>query len=300
MSSGNGALYITRARTNQPSGVPREIQKRAIRMQCRSHDYVYYDTQWQDEKSEKIFHKGYYDEEGKYYSADDIVFKKQDGSFTSRYICPYCAAEAEYLWKEGLLPTCRKCGAQMEKQPVYVDEVINMEPYQTGWKEEKPITVREVLKPAVPVLFWILLVSFIINFYVAEKNGEISVFSKDTQTQENQVSNLDIYGNRIYLKEVKENTYEICGSDEAYDKELEWDYGADSYYDYESNCYLWYNTDVAPNLWQYWYDDIAGDSYYGWMECEGDTWYIEVSDTEWKEYTGDTSSLWHIQNRFDE
>ena len=30
------------------------------------------------------------------------------------------------------------------------------------------------------------------------------------------------------------------------------------------SVYLWYNTDVAPNLWQYWYDDIAGGNYYGW------------------------------------
>lgn len=35
------------------------------------------------------------------------------------------------------------------------------------------------------------------------------------------------------------------------------------------------------------------------MECEKNTWYIEISDTEWTEYTGDTSDLWHIRNRFD-
>ena len=70
-------------------------------------------------------------------------------------------------------------------------------------------------------------------------------------------------------------------------------------FDYDSNCYLWYNTDVSPNLWQYWYDDIAGDEYYGWMECEGEDWYIEVSDTEWEKYDGDTSQLWHIENSFD-
>lgn len=69
--------------------------------------------------------------------------------------------------------------------------------------------------------------------------------------------------------------------------------------DEESNCYLWYNTDVSPNLWQYWYDDIAGDNYYGWMECEGADWYIEVSDTEWEKFDGDTSGLWHIENPFD-
>lgn len=300
LTSGDGALYITRVRTNQPSNVPKEIQSRAIRMQCRRHDYVFYDTQWQDEKSDKVYQRGYYDEEGKYYSADDIAFKKQDGTFVARYICNYCSAEAEYIWKEGFLPVCKKCGAQMEKQPVFVDEIVNMEPYMSSVKEDKPIKVRNVFKSFIPVLIWVLFVGFIINYYFALMNGETAGFFRGTQSEEEQVSNLDIYGKQIYLKEVDENIYVICDSGETYDKELEWDYGADSYYDYESNCYLWYNTDVSPNLWQYWYEDIVGDSYYGWMECEGDAWYIEVSDTEWEEYTGDTSSLWHIQNRFDD
>lgn len=299
LSSGNGPLCITRIRTNQPSNVPKEIQSRAIRMQCRSHDYVYYDMQWQDKKSDKVYEKGYYDEEGKYYSADDIAFKKQDGTFVTRYICKYCSTEAEYVWKEGFLPVCKNCGAQMEKQPVFVDEVVNIEPYSVSPKKEKRINVGNIFKPFIPILIWVLFVGYIFHFYFAVENEEITDFLRGAQSEEEQVSNPDIYGKQIYLKEVDEKIYVICDFGEVYDKELEWDYGADSYYDYESDCYLWYNTDVSPNLWQYWYEDIAGDSYYGWMECEGDTWYIEVSDTEWKEYTGDTSSLWHIQNRFD-
>ena len=45
--------------------------------------------------------------------------------------------------------------------------------------------------------------------------------------------------------------------------------------------------------------NVKGD-YYGWMECEGTIWYIEVSDTECEEYVGDTSDLWHIQNEFEQ
>lgn len=36
------------------------------------------------------------------------------------------------------------------------------------------------------------------------------------------------------------------------------------------------------------------------MESRGDEWYIEVSDSSWDKYTGDTSNLWHILNEFDE
>lgn len=139
------------------------------------------------------------------------------------------------------------------------------------------------------------------SFHDFENNSysEITIDSYDDDDYYDEVTNIDIYGDDIYLDQVDDNTYVICEQTDDYEKHLTWDYGADFYYDYDSDCYLWYNTDVSPNLWQYWYEDIAGSNYYGWMECEGDTWYIEISDTEWEEYTGDTSGLWQIQNKFD-
>ena len=144
----------------------------------------------------------------------------------------------------------------------------------------------------------------IVGFYLLPNNAKEvqaktnSLVSENKQLKETE-TNLEIYGNDIYLDQVEPRIFRICSEDDPYEKHLTWDYGAQAYYDRGSDCYLWYNTDVSPNLWQYWYEDIAGSNYYGWMECEGEDWYIEVSDTEWEEYEGDTSGLWHIENEFD-
>lgn len=295
-SRSSSSVYMTRKRTNQPTRVPRQIRKNAISLSCRYHDYVFYDTPWQDEKTGIFYPKGYYDETGRYYDANNIAFKRPDGSYTAHYTCPFCGTEFENTWQEGVYPVCQNCGAQMEKQPVFIDEIVHIGKY--GENKSNGVDSHILIGAMIPVAF------FLIIFFWTEASFRIqmvkSIRDGSSSHVDNEVTNLDIYGDRIYLIDIGNQTYEICDSDDVYDKCLEWDYGADSYYDYESNCYLWYNTDVAPNLWQYWYDDIAGDNYYGWMECENGTWYIETSDTEWTEYTGDTSNLWHIQNRFDE
>ena len=285
-------------------------------MRCRNHTYVYYSEPWIDSANGTAYKQGYYDENGKYYDADDIVFKNQDGSYTAHFVCEYCGSEADLVWKEGVYPTCKSCGAQMNKELTYIDDIIQVESYQSMQNAQSTqrnsfSIVKKVFIGYFVAVFGIAILSNIIGaiaIFSSFDDFEDDVFSEitsvsygtDTDNYEyNEVTNIDIYGNDIYLDEVGDHTYVICESTDEYEKHLTWDYGADSYYDYDSNCYLWYNTDVSPNLWQYWYEDIAGSDYYGWMECEGDTWYIETSDTEWEEYTGDTSGLWHIQNEFD-
>lgn len=275
-SSSGHINYVTRERTNQPTHVPRQIQKKAVCMHCRNHDYMYYDTPWQDEKTGVSYQKGYYDETGKYYDANEITFKRPDGFYTAHYICDYCGTESENTWREGFYPTCKNCGAQMEKQPIFVDDIISIEKYSEKKKFRQNRILEKISQFFIiffsvmrPVIIFIIGAGLIIMYSMNRKADNGAYKSSDHDEQ--QVTNLDIYGDRIYLIDVGNHTYEICDPDEPYDKCLEWDYGADSYYDYESNCYLWYNTDVAPNLWQYWYDDIAGGNYYGWMECEKDT-----------------------------
>ena len=100
----------------------------------------------------------------------------------------------------------------------------------------------------------------------------------------------------IYLSETGPQTYAVSSS--PADKELVWDESADSFYDQETDCWLWYNTDVEPPLWQYWYEGISSDfGDYGWMEHDSDGWFIEASYGNWielpEEY--DTGSLWYIE-----
>lgn len=275
-------------------------------MRCRNHTYVYYSEPWIDDTTGVNYKQGYYDETGKYYDADDIAFKRQDGSYTAHFVCEYCGSEAELVWTEGVYPTCNSCGAQMTKELTYVDDVIKVESYQRFQRHNGSNVEKLVVKFVVAVFIVGILSQIVSEIALFKYAGKGDAYSyEDTYSSGNysngddEITNIDIYGTDIYLDKVDDNTYVICKQTDDYEKHLTWDYGADSYYDYDSDCYLWYNTDVSPNLWQYWYEDIAGSDYYGWMECEGTTWYIEVSDTEWKEYTGDTTSLWHIQNQFD-
>ena len=308
-SSYRSSASTHRARYNQPTGVPKHIKDKAISMRCKNHTYVYFNESWVDSANGASYKQGYYDENGKYYDADSLMFKHPDGSYNAHFVCEYCGNEAEFVWKEGVYPTCKSCGAQMNKEMAYVDDIIQVGNYRSAQISpangmsyvKKIIIIYMIIVFGGSILSHIIgMIAMFVNFsgfsdeiinmaYEIENN--IDEYDEDT--------NIDIYGTDLYLDEVAENTYVICEETDDYEKHLTWDYGADSYYDYDSDCYLWFNTDVSPNLWQYWYEDIAGSEYYGWMECEGSTWYIEVSDTEWEKYTGDTSDLWHIQNRFD-
>lgn len=273
-------------------------------MQCKNHDYMYVNESWMDEQTGVLYKKGYYDETGQYYDADNIAFKKADGSYKAHYVCDYCGTEMEADWKEGFYPTCKNCCAEMQKAPVYIDEIVNIGNLSApAYTSGSTGSGSKIVKLLPLIVIWITITVFINIFSVLGSLVTSSSYVQEDYSYESQEeemeSNLDIYGDIIYLDEISPNTYCICTEQDDYEKYITWDYGAESYYDYDSNCYLWYNTDVSPNLWQYWYDDIAGDNYYGWMECEGEDWYIEVSDTEWEEYEGDTSQLWHIENFFD-
>ena len=50
-------------------------------MRCKNHDYMYYNESWQDETTGTLYRKGYYDETGTYYDADNIVFKGNSNPF---------------------------------------------------------------------------------------------------------------------------------------------------------------------------------------------------------------------------
>lgn len=262
---------------------------------------MYYNASWRDETTGIFYQKGYYDEEGKYYDGDSIAFKKPDGSYEAHYQCDFCGTELEANWKEGFYPTCKNCGAEMNKTPVYIDEIVNVGSsvgnQQLSNRLVKALIIALVSALIVPMITMIIVAFIVVKTSMQTDTDSYSYSSSDVATALD--TNLDIYGTDIYLDEISHNIYRICDEDDDYEKHLTWDYGAESYYDYDSDCYLWYNTDVSPNLWQYWYDDIAGSDYYGWMECEGSDWYIEVSDTEWEKYNGDTSELWHIENSFD-
>ena len=112
-------------------------------------------------------------------------------------------------------------------------------------------------------------------------------------------SNVDIFGREIFLDKTGDSSYRIVTESDDFEKKLRWNEEYKSYYDQESDCYLWYNTDVEPNIWQYWYEGISSDfGDNGWMEYESDGWYIEESRSSWIKLPDsyDKSKLWHIES----
>lgn len=249
---------------------------------------------------EEIVGDSYIDlyDEGRYFSSssyEDRGFfeKEKDEPKKARFICEFCDSRLEEIWEEGYHPVCKNCGAQMTKQ--VREDAESGSILQT---EDVVSPVKRFLKKkllAIPVL--VLLAGLFPQFMFGLQACVIQDALSDREEYvAEEETNLKIYGTDIYLDMTDDDTYRICDSYEESEKHIIWDYNIRAYYDEESDCYLWYNTDVSPNVWQYWYDDIAGDDYYGWMEFYDGKWYIEVSDTEWREYTKDTSNLWHIGN----
>lgn len=295
----SSAATPRRIRRNQPTSIPSHIKTKSVVMRCKNHDYLYVHDSWKDKQTGVLYKKGYYDEDGRYYNADKVAFKKPDGSYEAHYVCEYCGTELEANWEEGFYPTCKNCGAEMNKTPVYIDEIVNIRNLEPSTNKSQ-FSLKQIDRFDIARIG---IFAFMIGIFIHLSWISIKSMGRDNLVSTSQVqvteTNLDIYGNTIYLDEVAPNMYSICTKQDEYEKIIIWDYDAEAYYDYDSDCYLWYNTYVSPNLWQYWYDDIAGNDYYGWMECEGSTWYIEVSETEWEKYEGDTSKLWHIKNSFD-
>ncbi len=286
-----------------PGNAPTNIKMNSLHLQCKNHKYLYYPEDWNDTATGKSYSKGYYDENGRHYTAEEITFRRKDGSYIASYKCEYCGHTAEYEWREGQSPNCNSCGAAMTKVQTYIDDIVEVTKASvyTGYDNEvntarrRPASAAKIVAISIgaPLAFATILT-------VATVERENRTQNNNSSNGQSVVSNVDIYGRDLYLDEIDTNVYVICDETDDYEKHLTWDYGQDSYYDRESDCYIWYNTDVSPNLWQYWYEDISGSNAYGWMEYETDTWYIEKSANSWKAYSGDTSKLWHIQNEFDE
>ncbi len=147
------------------------------------------------------------------------------------------------------------------------------------------------------------------NLYTATKELEL-LFSESTangttndktdDTSSNTTNNNLVESDAVCLKKVGERSYTIVDKSQAYDKKLVWDKNADSYYDAETECWVWYNTAVVPATWQYWYDYISPDyGDFGWMEHDETGWYIEATEGNWIQLPQkyETSNLWSISEQ---
>lgn len=70
----------------------------------------------------------------------------------------------------------------------------------------------------------------------------------------------------------------------ALERDVPWNSEYDSYYDRQTDCYFFLNTEMDPPIWQYWYEGVSSEyGDYGWMEWDAreSRWYIQTGENKW-------------------
>lgn len=287
---------IPRQRFNQPLGFSSVCKGfEPTNHYGEKHNYVYYPCDW--DYDNVSYKRGYYDEEGNYY--DRVAFAQKGVYYGILCECKYCGSDMNLNWHPGEVLSCPKCGGNdmeiktqidtytQDPDYTYYNESTNNLGQRTRWAISRTAFATWICCAVIMLLFVVPMI--LLSWSPVRKSNPVDV--------ENSVSNTDIWGKTVYLVRKSGTEYIISDSPSDYDKKMTWDFGEDSYYERESECFVWYNTDVAPNLWQYYYVGIS-DKYpdnCGWMEYEPTGWYIETSVGNWVKYDGDTSRFWHIE-----
>ena len=286
---------------NQPLGYLITSALRPTYHYARRHDYIYYPESWTDAGTGTVYEKGYYDENGVRY--ENVAFGKGGKYENVLFHCPYCGQDTvlnldnDQLQKQDL--ACPHCGGTMEIQSA-LDEITGESADGTLYGEDPVVNTKKENKTLKRVIigFAILLSVFSVRSCMADQNTVSYEPPATVQSGTQTLTGTDSYGSVIYLVKHQDGSYGIINDPiREYDKTLTYDRETDNYYDSESDCWLWRNTEVSPPVWQYWYEGISSDyGDYGWMEHAADGWHIEKSDQNWIKLPAkyDTGRLWYI------
>lgn len=202
---------------------------------------------------------------------------------TTMLRCAYCGNRVLYQWQEGSIPTCERCGAQFE---VDITDTAMPAPSGVRWGVDESVkrTFSEI-HPVGKVAIGVMLVAVLLPILMIV-GAVFSVVTSAISSNGTEIRNESVQ-NSIYVEEIGRTCY-LDGED---------------WYDSQTECWFYYNDDVAPAQWQYWYEGISSDyGDYGWMEYDMDeaAWYLEVGDGQWVHLpeTYDTSNLWHMADDF--
>ena len=292
-----------RPRVNQPSGF-RPFGGMAPRyVYGRRHDYVYYPVAWVDNDTGRSYEKGYYDENGQHY--DDVSFKN-DGKYKNVVChCSYCDKDtiidlsAEDAASKSL--QCPSCGAPMVVNSFLDDYVTGTDSRPASDSRDKAVQRSDRRNIGCLIALAIFLAIGIISCVasdISDSHSGSGYSSQQVYTLE-ESSNVDLFGETVLLTAGEDGGYRIGEGSGTADKVMVWSAQDDSYYDESSQCWVWYNTDMDPPVWQYWYEGISSDyGDYGWMEHDDDGWYIEKDHGEWIKLPSKygTDGLWYIED----
>ena len=233
--------------------------------------------------------------------------KTTDPDKIKKVKCPYCDSKFEY--NESKIDDitelkCPNCGAKLEKEDIdvsvapkknilrpptdYSDRYSSTT--KNNNKKSKKEDIRFLILIAIASIaigsMMIIAIALALSKYNSNIDSDVIVNDTDNTI----INNTDTVKeqqeeNSLYVSEIGRTCYLLEDG---------------NYYDPVTDCYFWYNTDVYPNTWQYWYEGISSDyGDYGWMEYDESEglWYIQVSEYDWivlpNEYY--TSYLWYIQ-----
>ena len=300
---------VRRPRINQPLGFLITETLRPSYYYGRNHDYVYYPESWVDESTGTSYQKGYYDENGQFY--DNVAFQK-DGKYENVVChCPYCFQDTVMNLDAGENAVrnlqCPHCGGPMEIQselddylsgPAENTHVYNSEESLRQFRESKKTKKRKRWP-------WIvgILAALVIGSSLTEDEEPQYSYQNDPVQQIEVINNGSTQDSwyledTVSLEKTGQNSFRVVPSGSG-DKTLVWDEDADSYDDEDSQCWLWYHTEVEPPIWQYWYEVISSDyGDCGWMEHDSEGWFVEASQGNWihlpERYS--TADLWYIED----
>ena len=258
-----------RPRVNQPAGFPQGNGYRPKTYVGRSHTYIYYPIGWTDTTSGMQYESGYYDENGQRY--ENVSFREKDGSYKNVLCqCEYCDTQRVVdLTSADVKLTCDACGGSM-KIVGNLDEVLQEgegsggytgSSFEVGNGSRQGSLMKTVLRVIAAIFAVNIVSSVLVALFARPGSGYEPVsqsgYSEEYGGQPSYMSNVDLFGETIHLQKNEDGSFTIA--DGGLDKTMSWDDEYESYYDAASDCYLWYNTEVDPPLWQYWYEGISSD-----------------------------------------
>ena len=265
---------------------------------------MYYPEDWTDTSTGQSYQAGYYDENGQRY---DSVSFQENGQYRNVLChCPYCGQDTilnlDNTGASAINLQCPHCTAQMEIQSE-LDEIVQKDSTNQNRSTDSGANTAAPKKKRRKTL-WIVLavlaVLYMIGRFSEDRSSGGGYSGSGTgQLQMTQSSSATTYGQTVYLEKSADGVYRVAADSARADKTITYDREYDSYYDPESDCYLWYNTEVTPAIWQYWYEGISSDyGDYGWMERYDDGWFIEEAEGRWVKLPEryHTDRLWFIQN----
>ena len=293
-----------RPRINQPLGYRIAGALAPKYYYGKTHDYVYYPNSWTDSGTGTYYESGYYDENGTRY---DNVAVENNGKYENVIChCDYCDQDIilNLDANEDVLTDlkCPNCTAPLTIKSA-LDEYLNDDSASvSNYAADTGVSYSGPARPKKKRKIWPWVIAILVALGIygnsldssAPQSSYTTVPQQGTQIQES-VSAPTQSEDIIYLKNIGGNADTYASSDTA-TKILRWDADADSYYEETSDCWLWYNTDVTPSLWQYWYEGISSNYESGWMEHDSSGWAIETTPGTWIDLPSryDTSKLWYI------